>query len=217
MVADDPQVHVVGLVPARVAATAELARSLDHTEGLVDLVHVVLALQQVGESLHPHTGVDRPLLQLAEQRVVGALPLTAEELVEDQVPDLDVAVLAAFVGGPLRDSAAERLWPELRSAVVVPLPRGAAGTGLTGVPAALGPRQPHDPPRIEADHCGHVLVGLAVLLPQREPQPLRVQPEAAVGLGGGEQLPGEVDRTDRKSTRLNSSHVAISYAVFCLK
>src|SRR5690625_6382117 len=25
------------------------------------------------------------------------------------------------------------------------------------------------------------------------------------------------DRQDRKSTRLNSSHVAISYAVFCLK
>src|SRR5437870_7516053 len=26
-----------------------------------------------------------------------------------------------------------------------------------------------------------------------------------------------LDRPDRKSTRLNSSHVAISYAVFCLK
>src|SRR5439155_13107924 len=26
-----------------------------------------------------------------------------------------------------------------------------------------------------------------------------------------------LDREDRKSTRLNSSHVAISYAVFCLK
>src|SRR5437660_12100150 len=26
-----------------------------------------------------------------------------------------------------------------------------------------------------------------------------------------------IDRLDRKSTRLNSSHVAISYAVFCLK
>src|SRR3712207_7450105 len=26
-----------------------------------------------------------------------------------------------------------------------------------------------------------------------------------------------VDRTDRKSTRLNSSHANISYAVFCLK
>src|SRR3712207_8126558 len=28
---------------------------------------------------------------------------------------------------------------------------------------------------------------------------------------------GEVDRRDRKSTRLNSSHANISYAVFCLK
>src|SRR5690625_5511953 len=27
----------------------------------------------------------------------------------------------------------------------------------------------------------------------------------------------EAEETDRKSTRLNSSHVAISYAVFCLK
>src|SRR5690625_1994957 len=31
------------------------------------------------------------------------------------------------------------------------------------------------------------------------------------------QLLVELDRKDRKSTRLNSSHVAISYAVFCLK
>src|SRR5439155_26576293 len=29
--------------------------------------------------------------------------------------------------------------------------------------------------------------------------------------------PSQFDRRDRKSTRLNSSHVAISYAVFCLK
>src|SRR5207253_10998650 len=29
--------------------------------------------------------------------------------------------------------------------------------------------------------------------------------------------PGEFGNEDRKSTRLNSSHVAISYAVFCLK
>src|SRR5690625_6530539 len=40
-----------------------------------------------------------------------------------------------------------------------------------------------------------VLRGTAVLLPQAWPG----------------------DRGDRKSTRLNSSHVAISYAVFCLK
>src|SRR5437870_7068695 len=30
-------------------------------------------------------------------------------------------------------------------------------------------------------------------------------------------LPESKDKRDRKSTRLNSSHVAISYAVFCLK
>src|SRR5690625_2013640 len=30
-------------------------------------------------------------------------------------------------------------------------------------------------------------------------------------------VPGVDERVDRKSTRLNSSHVAISYAVFCLK
>src|SRR5207302_11511880 len=29
--------------------------------------------------------------------------------------------------------------------------------------------------------------------------------------------PSTAERTDRKSTRLNSSHVKISYAVFCLK
>src|SRR5438067_11127244 len=36
------------------------------------------------------------------------------------------------------------------------------------------------------------------------------------GRGAAGALPGE-HRRDRKSTRLNSSHVSISYAVFCLK
>src|SRR5690625_5958515 len=47
-------------------------------------------------------------------------------------------------------------------------------------------------------------------------KPDEVTPEKAnqVGLELAEKLaPGQ----DRKSTRLNSSHVAISYAVFCLK
>src|SRR5207249_7201905 len=41
---------------------------------------------------------------------------------------------------------------------------------------------------------------------------------AAVGTGG-EHHPVRFDphQLDRKSTRLNSSHVSISYAVFCLK
>src|SRR3712207_7893520 len=36
------------------------------------------------------------------------------------------------------------------------------------------------------------------------------------GAGAGAQHPAEVG-VDRKSTRLNSSHANISYAVFCLK
>src|SRR5690606_41326692 len=44
-------------------------------------------------------------------------------------------------------------------------------------------------------------------------------PEAIVSLGGGSVEEGVslAQRIDRKSTRLNSSHVKISYAVFCLK
>src|SRR5436305_8516159 len=34
---------------------------------------------------------------------------------------------------------------------------------------------------------------------------------------GATLTPGQTALTDRKSTRLNSSHVRISYAVFCLK
>src|SRR5436305_9808930 len=35
--------------------------------------------------------------------------------------------------------------------------------------------------------------------------------------GAAARRPLDRDRRDRKSTRLNSSHVRISYAVFCLK
>src|SRR5690625_6225892 len=41
--------------------------------------------------------------------------------------------------------------------------------------------------------------------------------EPALELGCGDGDPHPSSRADRKSTRLNSSHVAISYAVFCLK
>src|SRR5438874_6488368 len=41
-------------------------------------------------------------------------------------------------------------------------------------------------------------------------------PEARFYQASSSEMFGRVDR-DRKSTRLNSSHVEISYAVFCLK
>src|SRR3712207_6938175 len=41
--------------------------------------------------------------------------------------------------------------------------------------------------------------------------------DAAAQLGDDPGLDAPVPRPDRKSTRLNSSHANISYAVFCLK
>src|SRR3712207_8916172 len=63
---------------------------------------------------------------------------------------------------------------------------------------------------------------------QRADQRVEVEPPARQGQWTGLQQPGHAgeqqehqgraaDRQDRKSTRLNSSHANISYAVFCLK
>src|SRR5690625_5832777 len=42
-------------------------------------------------------------------------------------------------------------------------------------------------------------------------------PDAFAGNRHAQAYFGDFKKVDRKSTRLNSSHVAISYAVFCLK
>src|SRR5205807_9613444 len=77
------------------------------------------------------------------------------------------------------------------------------------VPPARGAREP-DPgiPRLRRDAPA---LGDARLLP-------RLRADA----GGGPQVGdaaggGDPPARDRKSTRLNSSHLVISYAVFCLK
>src|SRR3712207_7372951 len=60
----------------------------------------------------------------------------------------------------------------------------------------------------------------------RRPDPRRPDPDAALSLlhlrplhdlGGGSDRARPPLPRDRKSTRLNSSHANISYAVFCLK
>src|SRR5256885_9700523 len=58
--------------------------------------------------------------------------------------------------------------------------------------------------------CRNARVGdeLAAAALQLRGDPRRRQPQPALGRPGG---------ADRKSTRLNSSHLVISYAVFCLK
>src|SRR5256885_12211413 len=44
-----------------------------------------------------------------------------------------------------------------------------------------------------------------------------VTPSTMVVEVGGRRVPDRTPEPDRKSTRLNSSHLVISYAVFCLK
>src|SRR3712207_7924060 len=58
--------------------------------------------------------------------------------------------------------------------------------------------------------------GLARLLEERRDDGVQLAVERLDALDGGVDELGRRD-LDRKSTRLNSSHANISYAVFCLK
>src|SRR5690625_6000762 len=82
------------------------------------------------------------------------------------------------------------------------------------LPTALSPLSLHD--------ALPILLGMGAAGRPAVARARRARPRAPLGrgrrrhepaAGAGRQLRGE----DRKSTRLNSSHVAISYAVFCLK
>src|SRR5690625_5969567 len=66
-----------------------------------------------------------------------------------------------------------------------------------------------------AGRCGRVAEGIAIRLYSEEDftsRPEFTEPEIL-----RTSLASVILQIDRKSTRLNSSHVAISYAVFCLK
>src|SRR5437879_10661583 len=79
-----------------------------------------------------------------------------------------------------------------------------------------------------ADACGPFQVarsGMAAIIEaaQGPPQDVKEEkdalcnPDVVEGDANGEKGTNWDDKQDRKSTRLNSSHRCISYAVFCLK
>src|SRR6266498_1971662 len=82
----------------------------------------------------------------------------------------------------------------------------------------LGRGQLHVPPaagREDLDHLARGHTGRVPHHPEGPPADHALAPAGRRRRGRGElPRPGE---EDRKSTRLNSSHVRISYAVFCLK
>src|SRR5699024_11962731 len=95
-------------------------------------------------------------------------------------------------------------------------PSAVAGADPTGLRAVLGAS-----PGI--DHAAHGLRLVHAGAQRRLPAGVLDEELALLGLGvvGRQQvhlpLVHDVALGDRKSTRLNSSHVSISYAVFCLK
>src|SRR5437667_9399085 len=65
---------------------------------------------------------------------------------------------------------------------------------------------------VERAKPGTILIDLSSVLPST---PRKIEPRATQR--GVHFLEAPVSGGDRKSTRLNSSHITISYAVFCLK
>ncbi|ETJ03469.1 MAG: hypothetical protein Q605_AUC00836G0001, partial [Actinomyces urogenitalis DORA_12] len=131
VVGDHAHAHVVlvGLPRARagrsqaVLLAAHRLSSRDDGVDLVDLVHVGLVLHDEGQPLQARTGVNGGLVELADELKVVALALPAQELIEDEVPDLQEAVTLS-----IGHRAAVRT--VLGAAVVVDLAAGTGGAGL---------------------------------------------------------------------------------------
>ena len=138
MIGHHPHAHVVEVgLPGRRprgAAPVGLAGHLlgggDDGVDLVDLVHSGLVLHDEGEALQAGAGVDRRAVEFAYQFEVVASALAADELVEDEIPDLQKAV-------PLRIGRGAAVGAVVAAAVVVDLAARAGRTGLTGGPGDL--------------------------------------------------------------------------------
>ena len=185
VIGDDPQRHVAALVGA-VVLLGKLGRPLEDLVGGVDLVDVVDALQQRRHPLEAHAGVDVLHRQRAVDVEVVLLPDLAQLVLhEHEVPELQVPVLV-----DLRAALAA----VLGAAVVVDLRARAARPGHAHVPVVVGQAAALDPALRHADLVPPDRVGLLVAVQHGRPQPVLGEAEAAVGLGLGDQLPGEPDR-----------------------
>src|SRR6266581_9169886 len=136
------------------------------------------------------------------------------------------AALGPRAGGFSR-GASISLLSGLRGLTVSPRtggsPRSLGGPGRSGAAHGLGAALGVRVPVARQEHVGRDAVQ-AVQRPHRQRRvlveagghDLRTEP-AGERVAGHQRVAGQQHPPDRKSTRLNSSHPSISYAVFCLK
>src|SRR5207249_3429423 len=183
----------------RMEATVRLA--VEAPRGRV----LVLSADERLTAPRAHLGETRVLLDLeAPPLVVGQVPVEAVELMERR--EIDVLLhelLRHEVTGHVEVDAAPR-----EPGRVLDRNRGDAPyhTGRLRLPEDRGREEL--PQCLESVERARRAVGS-----NRDARRAGVEPIAFVAEAGE----GGVEAEDRKSTRLNSSHVSISYAVFCLK
>src|SRR5690625_6510746 len=92
---------------------------------------------------------------------------------------------------------------------MVAVPNAIAVTSASAICSLISSHPGHGSVPLAPD--GHARTVRPVIRSRRPLPSASIQQREGVGHGG------DRSQEDRKSTRLNSSHVAISYAVFCLK
>ena len=117
------------LVPIAISLARQLSGLVDHWVDLVNLVEVVHTLQQAGNALQTHAGVDVLTRQRTCDVKVVFLPDDGELLLhEDQVPDLQEAIF-------IDDRAA--IWAILGTAVEPDLAARPTGAWNAHVPVVV--------------------------------------------------------------------------------
>src|SRR5690606_30162392 len=165
-----------------------------------------LSSQRSGESHeHPDLGNALGAHRGARPRGLSAANGLYSEREESSCPDPRHR-LADHSAGPRADSRSDRLCADWFSGAAGTRKRAAHGHRLDEVRRADHvPRRSGPTRRLQGCVRAGRRVTLVVVMPKFRKKPVVIE---ARRFSGDE---------DRKSTRLNSSHVKISYAVFCLK